>query len=254
MTGNYDRIARFYAVDMARNMPFDDVGFYARVCHRYGGRALELGCGTGRILLELLRQRIDAFGIDASAPMLAILAREAAARELPLRACRMDVRALGLKAGFDVVLCPYSLITYLTGDAEAPRLLADVRALLAPGGAFVVDAFVPQPVAAKAAFTLDYRRPFGGGTLARWKRIVALSAARNRVERRYEHRGAAGELIERVDVAEEIRPFTPEALRARLADAGFAIAETAWDYGAAASAADARFVVFVARPNASARA
>jgi SAM-dependent methyltransferase len=254
MAGNYDRIARFYAVDMARNMPFDDVGFYAGVCHRYGGRTLELGCGTGRILLELLRERIDAFGIDASPAMLAVLAREAAARALPLRACRMDVRALGLKPGFGVVLCPYSLITYVTAVADAARLLADVRALLAPGGVFVVDAFVPQPVGANATFTLDYRRPFDGGTLARWKRIAALSPECNRIERRYEHHDAAGELVERVDLAEEIRPYTPEALRARLAGAGFAIAETAWDYGSAASSDGARFVVFVARPDASARA
>jgi SAM-dependent methyltransferase len=252
MACNYDRIARFYAVDMARNMPFDDVGFYARVGERRGGRVLELGCGSGRILLELLRRRIDAYGVDASAAMLAILARESAARALPLRACRMDVRSLALRPGFGVVLCPYSLITYLTGDDEAARLLADVRALLVPRGVLVVDAFVPQPVAATSAFTLDYRRAFDGGTLARWKRIVALSSERNRIERRYEHYGATGELLERVDVAEELRPYTPDALRQALLDAGFAIVETAWDYGASSSAAGARFVAFVATPEASA--
>ncbi len=41
----YDRIARWYDVDMARNMRFDDVGFYADLCEEAGGKVLEVGCG-----------------------------------------------------------------------------------------------------------------------------------------------------------------------------------------------------------------
>ena len=82
MTDNYDRIARFYDVDMAQNMPFDDVGFYVRLCEPLRGPVLELGCGNGRILLELARHGIDAIGIDASAGMLAELRRKAALRSL----------------------------------------------------------------------------------------------------------------------------------------------------------------------------
>ena len=94
MTTNYDRIARFYDVDMARNMPFDDVGFYRSLSAAAGGRVLELGCGNGRILLELIAAGIDAMGVDASAGMLAELRRKAQARGLPAPVARMDVRAL----------------------------------------------------------------------------------------------------------------------------------------------------------------
>ena len=76
----YDRIAHLYDVDMAQNMPFDDGGFYARVCRAQGGRVLELGCGNGRILLGLIGAGIDATGVDGSAGMLRQLERKAAAQ------------------------------------------------------------------------------------------------------------------------------------------------------------------------------
>lgn len=247
MAGTYDDIARFYDVDMARNMPFDDVAFYADLCTRHGGRVVELGCGNGRILLELLRRGIDAIGVDASAGMLADLRRKAAARGLRAPVARMDVTRLALRGGFGVVLCPYSLVTYITEDADLARLLAAVRRLLAPDGVFVVDAFVPKAVAAQPEFQPDYRRPFGEFTLARSKRIRPAGPGRNRIERRYRVLGADDELLEQVDVAETIRPFAPDALRAALAAAGFAPVREWWDYGGNAGAPAPQFFTIAVR-------
>src|SRR5574339_24760 len=113
----YDRIARFYDVDMAQNMRFDDVAFYAHRCARVPGRVLEVGCGNGRVLLQLLREGHDAFGVDASARMLRELARKASAARLPLRTAQADARRLPFpRATFTCVLCPYSLVTYLVTD------------------------------------------------------------------------------------------------------------------------------------------
>ena len=81
---------------------------------------------------------------------------------------------------------------------------------------FVVDAFVPRPVAASAEFSLDYRRPYDGGFLVRSKRITPLSDGRNRIERRYEVVTAAGRTVDCVEVSEEIRPVSPEELVAAL--------------------------------------
>src|SRR5712672_2758271 len=90
----YDSIAHLYDADMAQNMRFDDVGFYHRLCATHGGHILELGCGNGRILLELASRHIDIVGVDRSQKMLADLARKATERGLPLRACAMDIRQL----------------------------------------------------------------------------------------------------------------------------------------------------------------
>ena len=246
MTDNYDRIARFYDVDMAKNMPFDDVAFYARLCRLAHGPVLELGCGNGRILLELARQGIDAIGIDASAGMLAELRRKAALSSLPARAVQMDLAHLALRPGFAVILCPYSLITYVTRDDEVARLLDRIRGLLAPGGVFVADAFVPKPVTAQHEFREDYRRPFGVHTLARAKRMAPLGPATNRIERRYQVLAADGTVLEQVEVAETIRPCSPEALRQAVAAAGLVPAQEWWDYGTRPGPAGAQFFTLAA--------
>jgi hypothetical protein len=63
-----------------------------------------------------------------------------------------------------------------------------------------------------------------------------LSRELNRVERTYEFRDHSGTLIERVEVAEEIRPLTAEELRVALRTRGFVVEQEWWDYGRHAAA------------------
>jgi SAM-dependent methyltransferase len=236
MSSNYDRIARFYDVDMAQNMPFDDAGFYAEQCAAAAGPVLELGCGNGRILLRLLERGIDAWGVDSSARMLAELRRKAAERGLAYHVERMDIRRLALPRRFATILCPYSLVTYITEDADLRLFMQGVRAHLVAGGRLLIDAFVPRPVESFSEFRLDYRRPFGEATLVRSKRIEALGPALNRIERRYQVVDGRGEVLEQVEVAETIRPFTPQQLRDLCTGAGLNV-EAEWlDYGRGAEA------------------
>lgn len=244
----YDRIAPFYDVDMGRNMPFDDVVFYADLAVAANGPVLELGCGTGRILLELLRRGVDATGVDASPAMLAELERKAATLGVAARVHRMDVRELALGRRFALVLCPYSLVTYCLEDDDLRRLLAGIRAHLVPGGSLVIDAFVPRPPTPEdAEFRLDYRRPFGQATLTRWRMLRPAGPGTNRIERRYEVSDADGTVLDRIDVDELVRPFEPDALRAAIAEAGFVPGREWWDYGTRADREGARFYALEAR-------
>src|ERR1700730_14151616 len=155
---------------MARNMPFDDVALYAQICGDEGGRALELGCGNGRVLIELNSRGIDAVGVDRSPRMLEELRAKALARGASVGVGLMDARTLAFGRGlFQVVLCPYSLVTYMTGANDVDLLLDGIARVLRPGGVAVLDAFIPRPLTQRPRFVADYSRPFRGTTLRRSK-------------------------------------------------------------------------------------
>jgi SAM-dependent methyltransferase len=244
----YDRIAQWYDVDMAANMRFDDVAFYADLCEHERGRVLELGCGNGRILLELVRRGIDAVGVDTSSKMLQQLRLKADANGLHPSVCRMDARELAFAREFDVVLCPYSLVTYMSQPGELERALAGVRDVLRTDGLIVLDAFVPRGSVVADGYQLDYRRPLGEKVLARYKRVQPISSRLNRIERRYEVLTEEGAIVESVETCEHIRTFAPEELTDALSDAGFAKEESWWDYGQASADSQPQFFTVSARP------
>jgi len=244
---SYDAIAEVYATDMGLSMPFDDVGWYRQQCITRGGRALELGCGTGRILLELLAAGVDAIGADRSLPMLQRLRRDAAARGIEARVAQMDLRQLALVGDFQVILAPYSLITYLTEPEVVVAALMRMRSLLARDGRIVLDAFIPQPVESFSDFRLDYRRPHGDQTLERHKRITANADGTNRIERRYRLLAADGSLREEFHTDETICPYTPSAIAAHGEAAGLRVESWTFDYGATAGT-NFRFATAVLTP------
>lgn len=251
---SYDRIAHLYDVDMALNMPYDDVSLYRRLAASAQGPVLELGCGNGRVLLALLADGVDACGIDVSAAMLDDCAHKARQRGLRPTLCRMDARRLGFRASFAMVLCPYSLVTYMHGPGDVASLLAAVRRSLVAGGRVIVDAFVPRPAVASGRFTPDYRRTLGEAVLARSKRVTALADGTHRIDRRYEVCTVDGEVVQRIDTSETIAPIAPDALRGALLHAGFEIEQTWWNYGgpaangaAPAAEQDAQFYTVSAR-------
>lgn len=238
---SYDRIADVYAADMGASMAFDDVGWFRRQCQRRGGRVLELGCGTGRVMLPLLADGIDIIGIDRSLPMLQRLQAEARARGLAPNVAQMDLQALAVDARFALILAPYSLVTYLPGKDDLNDWTASMVPLLETGGALILDAFVPRAVRAGETFQPDYARPFGDGTLERGKRVQALADGRNRIERRYRLVDPGGDVREEFSTVDVIRPRAPAELVEALERAGLQVEQAAWDYGASTSVHSAQF-------------
>jgi SAM-dependent methyltransferase len=113
------------------------------------GPVLDLACGTGRLLVPLLREGHTVVGLDRAPPMLARAA--ARVRRLPpsRRArcllVRGDLRALGFRRRFALALCAFHSVQHLIDDADLLRFLRDVRRSLAPGGWLAFDVLPPDP-------------------------------------------------------------------------------------------------------------
>ena len=66
----WDEYAAFYDWENARTVGRRDVTFWRGLAARAKGRVLELGCGTGRVLVPVARDGRRIVGIDRSTPML----------------------------------------------------------------------------------------------------------------------------------------------------------------------------------------
>jgi ubiquinone/menaquinone biosynthesis C-methylase UbiE len=145
----WDAYAPFYDWENARTFGRRDVAFWRRVAGEGGGAVLELGAGTGRLLVPLARAGLEMVGLDRSAPMLA--RAQARLRRLP-RARRPavvqgDIRALPFAAGtFQTVLAPYGMLQSLLEDDDLRATLREARRVLRPGGLFGIDLVPDLPV------------------------------------------------------------------------------------------------------------
>jgi SAM-dependent methyltransferase len=99
---------------------------------RPGARVLEIGSGRGGLLQELRARGVSAIGIEPGA----FLAREARARHGSLPLARMSGARLGFAdASFDLVIS-FDVFEHI---ADSDAHLAEVRRVLAPGGAYALQ-------------------------------------------------------------------------------------------------------------------
>ncbi len=136
-----DRIADVY--DSWYQGPMDPsaaVDFLAELAGE--GRALELGIGTGRVALPLAGRGVSVEGIDASEAMVAKLRQKPSGADIPVTLG--DFADVAVGGMYQLVYVPFTTFFALPSQAEQIRCLENVAARLTDGGAFVIDAFVPD--------------------------------------------------------------------------------------------------------------
>jgi SAM-dependent methyltransferase len=107
-----------------------------------GGRALELGIGTGRIAIPLAARGVDVHGIDSSPAMVAQLQAKPGGADIPVVVG--DMADVPVEGDFALIFIVFNTFFMLTSQAEQIRCFRNVAAHLAPGGRFVLHAFVPD--------------------------------------------------------------------------------------------------------------
>jgi SAM-dependent methyltransferase len=107
-----------------------------------GGRALELGIGTGRIALPLTRRGVSVHGIDLSRAMVARLREKPRGDEIGVTIG--DFATTAVDGVFSVAYLVFNTIMNLTTQEGQVACFRNVASHLGPGGCFVIEVGVPS--------------------------------------------------------------------------------------------------------------
>jgi SAM-dependent methyltransferase len=158
-----------------------DRPFWRAIVERQDGPALDVGCGTGRLLLDYLGAGLDVDGVDNSPEMLAICRDKAAAVGVDVggRLFEQSMDSLALPRRYATIFVPSLSFQLLTDLEAAARALGRFRDHLAPGGVVVASFKVrlwprgpapPQMQWSEWDKLAEAQRPGDGATIRRWIR------------------------------------------------------------------------------------
>jgi len=157
MTDEYAEAAEFYdyVVPYATRA---DVEFYVHEALASRGPVLELGCGTGRVLIPIARAGVPITGLDGSPSMLTLcrtkLRAEPAGVQARVELHHGDMRSFELRRKFALVTIPFRPFQHLLTVDDQLACLACIHRHLENGGRLILDLFNPS---------IDYlaNRPIG---------------------------------------------------------------------------------------------
>ncbi len=141
----FDPIARFY--DLFYGERDDDLHMYRDFALAADGPILELGCGTGRVLIPLALEGYRVTGLELSAAMLATARAkvDAAGVDKQVSLIQGDMRDFEIPARFALAFIPINTFMHCYDTSQQLTCLRCIHRHLQPGGQLIVDVFHPDP-------------------------------------------------------------------------------------------------------------
>jgi SAM-dependent methyltransferase len=239
-----------------------EIAYFQRHIEQDGGPALDVACGTGRLLVPCLRAGLDVDGCDVSADMIEHCRAKAAGEGLSPALFVQAMHALELPRRYrTIVVCgAFGLGSTREQDVEA---LGRFHELLEPGGTLLVDIEVPYADAKQWRYwASDGRRALpeelppprerrlasDGAEYTLRGRVVDLDPLEQRVTLlMHAERWRDDELDAAEDRTLTINLYFRNELVLMLEHAGFADVRIEGDHNDLPATPDDEFLVFVAR-------
>lgn len=170
---------------------WEDRFLFLEVIRKYGQPALDVGCGTGRLLLDYLSQGLDVDGVDISPEMLTLCHQKAAKLGLKPNTFQQRMESLDLPRKYQTIIVPSSSFQLLTDPGLAAEAVGRFFAHLLPGGALAMPFMniwdEGNPTETEWAPRGEKIRPEDGATVRRWSRAwYDLASQLEHTEDRYE--------------------------------------------------------------------
>lgn len=228
----------------------EDLPFWEGLARWMGNPILELGCGTGRVLIPLAQNGHTVYGIDHSPAMLSFLKQRIPLDlQANIQLIEADMVDFAIEAEFQLVLLPCN--TYSSFDKQArPKMLRCIFQHLKPGGVFAVS--MPNPNLLAVLQTNDepevetiFYHPESGHPVqvsSTWER---LDGAVN-INWHYDHLLPDGK-IERLTATVRHHLATMEDYVTEMIAAGFTIQSTYRNFETGPYKPDASYLIIVAK-------
>jgi ubiquinone/menaquinone biosynthesis C-methylase UbiE len=229
----------------------DDGRRYRELIEHYGQPVLDVGCGTGRLLLDYLGAGIDIDGVDNSPEMLARCREKAERLGLRPALYQQNMEALALPRRYRTILVPSSSFQLVTDPDAAAAAMRRFRDHLAPGGALAMSLMTlwaaGEPLETEWWLVAEQVRPEDGALVRRWSR------ARYEPARQLEHTESRYEVVRDGEVVAEethrrspaTRWYTHAQVRDLYDAAGFGGVQLFREWSATPAAEDDDLVVAV---------
>lgn len=245
--GNFRLLSRAYDVLYADKDYAGEAARAVALAAQYSGRSpasvLELGSGTGGHAVHLAAAGIDVVGVESSPDMIA-RAPEVAG----LRLVKGDARSVRLERTFDAVLSLFHVASYQAEDGDLAAFFATGAAHLAPGGAFLFDAWYSPAVLHQCPGDRT-RRATGDGLEVTRHAAVVEDVDRSLVDVHFtiEVRRLEDATVERGEEVHRMRHLTSNEVREAARTAGMTLVHTEGFPDGAPPSRDTWGVAFVLR-------
>jgi ubiquinone/menaquinone biosynthesis C-methylase UbiE len=231
----WDAYAPFYDWENARTVGRRDIPFWRRQVVACGGPVLELGCGTGRVLLPMARTGEQVVGLDRSTNMLGLARRRLrrARGTDSARLVRGDIRSLPFASDghFSLVMAPYGVLQSLLRNQDLRRTLVSVQSVLRPGGTFAMELVPDVPQWGEYEHRVSHVGHRQGGS-ARISLVESVRQDRSRqltvFEQEFTERRDRCRTTQRFSLT--FRTLSMRQMTGRLRRAGFTIERLEGDY------------------------
>lgn len=201
-----------------------DLELWRELASERGGPVLDVGCGTGRVALDLAARGHEVLGVDADPALVAALNERAGATGLAASAIVADARSLVLDRRFPLALLAMQVVQLLGGAPGRAALLTALRRQLEPGGLVAValaDPFDAVP-AGEARPPLPDMLEVDGWVLASTPVAVRDEGDAVAIDRIRHATSPAGELTEELTTI-TLDACTPATLEREARDAGLRV-------------------------------
>jgi SAM-dependent methyltransferase len=235
-----------------------DLNFYVELCRSRGGSVLELGCGTGRVMIPIARAGCSITGLDLSEHMLARCRQNLKIQPTDIRdrvhTIQADMTDFALGEQFDTIIIPFRPLQHILSLREQMACLACAHRHLREGGILAFDVFqlsfprISDPSIFNETEDIPEFELPDGRRMRRTSRLVAAHRAEqyNDFELIYHLTGPDGE-TERVVHAFPFRYYFRYELEHLLARTGFVPVAVYGGFDKSAMTDDSTEMVFVAQ-------